>query len=245
MTDTFNFEMMLNSAIELPMVKIEREEYLRKELSKKFDPIITERAIIYNPAQAGIPVDEIDEIAKGSIEYETSKVSILSFVAGIPGGIAMTGTIPADFTQFFVHIIRVAQKLSYLYGWGEISLDASDLDDESRAILTLFAGVMFGVEGANKALSKLCEGIAAKVERELFNKALTKGMIYPIVKETGKAIGVKVTKDVFSKAVGKVIPFIGGVISGGITYISFKEMANKLKNHLSTLNYANPEFYAS
>lgn len=33
-------------------------------------------------------------------------------------------------------------------------------------------------------------------------------------------IGVKVTKDSFAKGVSKVIPVVGGVVSGGLTFAS-------------------------
>jgi hypothetical protein len=36
--------------------------------------------------------------------------------AGIPGGLAMLGTAPADFAQFYAHVFRVAQKLAYVSG---------------------------------------------------------------------------------------------------------------------------------
>ncbi|MDD3041300.1 MAG: hypothetical protein PHO71_25985, partial [Bacteroides sp.] len=74
-------------------------------------------------------------------------------------------------------------------------------------------------------------------------KALTKGTIYPIVKKIAQAIGVKMTKDIFAKGVSKVIPVIGGVASGGLTYVTFRPMAYKLKKHLSELKWADPEFY--
>jgi hypothetical protein len=74
-------------------------------------------------------------------------------------------------------------------------------------------------------------------------QALTKGTIYPIVHKIASAIGVKMTKAVFTKGVGKIIPVVGAVASGGITYALFKPMSLKLKKYLATLPTANVDYY--
>lgn len=43
-----------------------------------------------------MPLDRIEHIANESINFETAKVTALSTTAGIPGGLAMLGTVPAD-----------------------------------------------------------------------------------------------------------------------------------------------------
>ncbi len=51
------------------------------------------------------------------------------------------------------------------------------------------------------------------------------------------------TKEVFAKGVAKVIPVVGGFVSGGLTFASYKPMAKKLKKYLSELKTADPEYY--
>ena len=63
-------------------------------------------------------------------------------------------------------------------------------------------------------------------------QALTKHAIYNISKQVAKWIGIKLTKDSFSKGISKVIPLIGAPISASLTYWTFKPMANKLKRYL-------------
>jgi hypothetical protein len=243
-TENSNFEKVLHSAIELPGIKINRGSFLRKELSKYFDEYVVEKAIATNPAQAGLSIKNLDRIAKTCINYETAKVTSISAAAGIPGGIAMTVTVPADIAQFFGHIIRVLQKLVYLYGWPEMFHgDADEIDDETSNQLTLFIGVMFGVNAANAAIAKIANSAAIKAEKTLVQKALTKGTIYPIVQKVAKLIGVKMTKQIFAKGVGKIIPVVGAVFSGGITYIGFRPMAKRLQKYLITLPIASSEFY--
>ena len=49
-------------------------------------------------AQFRIDVGLIDRIAREVIDYEAKKSTAFSFAAGLPGGVAMVGTIPADIT---------------------------------------------------------------------------------------------------------------------------------------------------
>jgi len=236
--------MVLHSAMTLPGIKISRESFLRKELSKYFDGDIVEKAIKTNPAQAGIKVEQLEKIAKASINFETGKVTALSATAGLPGGWAMAAALPADIAQLFGHIIRILQKLVYLYGWQEMFRSDDDgLDDAISNQLTLFIGVMFGVNAANVTITKLALLAATQVEKTLVQKALTKGTMYPIVKRIATAIGIKMTKKVFAKGVGKIIPVVGAVISGGVTYLIFRPMAKRLQKHLISLPTASVEFY--
>lgn len=241
--ESSKFEMILHSAMELPGIKINRTEFLRKELIKYFDGITVEKAIKTNPAQAGIKVSDLDRIAAGCINFETAKVTALSTAAGIPGGAAMIATVPADIAQFFGHVIRILQKLVYLYGWQEIFSDENTINDEAANQIMLFIGVMFGVNVANATINKIAQGAALHAEKTLVRKALTQGTIYPIVKKIATYINVQMTKDLFAKGVGKAIPIIGAGISGVVTFASFKPMCKKLQKYLITLPMADTDFY--
>ena len=238
------FEKILRSAIELPGIRINRAEFLRKELSKYFDDDIVEKAIATNPAQAGLSHKNIERIAKACINYETAKVTAISAVAGMPGGLAMAATIPADIAQLFGHVIRILQKLIYLYGWQEMFRgDCDGLDDETANQLTLFIGVMFGINAANVAIGRIALGIATYAEKTLIQKALTHGTIYPIVKKIAKVLSIRMTKTIFAKGVGKIVPVVGAIASGGITFAFFIPMATKLQKYLISLPMSDVEFY--
>lgn len=98
-------------------VRIDRLPFLRSELRKKgVHKDVVEFAVETTPVTAGIDAGLIDRIAREVIDFETKKSTALSFAAGLPGGVAMAGTIPADMTQYYVHAFRIMQKLAYLYG---------------------------------------------------------------------------------------------------------------------------------
>lgn len=243
MAEKVDFEMVLSSAASLPMVKIDRETFLRKELRKLYDDTIVNMAVKNCPAYAGIDTSQIDKIAKSCIAYETTKVTSLSALSGLPGGLAMIGTVPADLTQYFGHILRILQKLVYLYGWDELFGEDGKLDDETSNMLTLFVGVMFRVNGAATTISKVSASAAQKASKSIAQKALTKGTIYPMVKKLAQVLGVQMTKEIFAKGVAKAIPIIGAVGSGVLTYATYKPMAYKLKKYLEKQKWADVNYY--
>jgi len=226
---------ILKASLNIPGAKVNREDYIRKELSKHYADEIVKKAIELSPSKAGISKDIIEKISRSSIKWHTYKASAISFAAGIPGGWFMAGTIPADLSQFYWHIIVLIQKLIYIYGWPDLFEDEEKIDDETLSQITLFIGVMFGANGATTAVEKLAQGLASQVAKQLPKKALTKYGIYNLAKQIGKWIGLKVTKDTFARGLSKVVPILGGFISGGISFFSMKSMANKLKKHLKTL----------
>ena len=99
-------------------------------------------------------------------------------------------------------------------------------DDDCKWYLSAMPAV------ANEAIQQLAQNFAKQIVKRLPKYALTKTVIYPIVKQVAKWIGVKLTKESFAKGLGKVVPLLGGVISGGLTYITFRPGAKKLKKTL-------------
>ncbi len=235
-------------AMKTPGVKVNRNEFLEKELFKKYSSETIRTALDYNPLRAGISRDEVDKIADEVIKYERNCVSGISTVLGMPGGAAALATIPADVAQYYGYLLRATQKLLYLYGFPQIDIKEGKnhpLDSETMNILILCMGVMYGVANANKAINVLAKSLATGVEKKLVNMALTKGTIYPIVKSTAKWFGVKMTKAMFAGAFKKAIPVVGGVISGGLSFVSFKPCCDKLKASLRDTMLSNPDYKGS
>ena len=63
------FFMIIKSAMNMPGVKIRREEFLENELSKYFSQDTVQEAIRSNPASAGISVNQIEKIANACINF--------------------------------------------------------------------------------------------------------------------------------------------------------------------------------
>ena len=222
---------VMGAALSMPGVKVDRDDFLKKELKNYCSPEQLNLAISSRPIN-GVSKEIIDRIANACINSHTTKVTTISAVAGIPGGFAMAGTIPADMTQYYWHVFVLAQKLAYLYGFPDLRDENGNLTDTASDMLTLFVGVMMGASAANQAIKGLAKEFAKQVVKRLPQKALTKTMYYPIIKQIAKWIGVKLTKDTFAKGLGKVIPILGGVISGGLTLATFRPSAKRLQHKL-------------
>lgn len=226
-----HFETALETAISLPGVKVDRTKFLtsifKKESEEKIQNILEK-----GPTAAGCSREELKKIVRNLVNTRTLESSGLSFAAGLPGGIAMAGTITADAVQFFGIALHMAQEISYLYGADDL-WDNDTLNDEKvENQLVLYMGVMFGASGSTATVKVLASKLSQQAMKKLPQKALTKTLIYPIVKQIAKFIGVKMTKDVFAKGVSKAVPVVGGVVSGGITYATMKPMGRRLARTL-------------
>lgn len=227
------FELILSNALKLPGIKVNRQEFLAKQFSNKVSSTQLVTIIEKGPIEANVNKTIRDKVANGLINSRTLTSTGASFAAGVPGGIAMAATIPADTVQFFGIALRMAQELGYLYGYEDFWDDEDINIEKVNGDLILFLGVMFGVGGSTAAIKVLSSKLSEQALKKIPQKALTKTFYYPIIKKTLGFIGVKVTKDTFAKGVSKVIPVLGGIVSGSITFASMSKMGNKLKNALS------------
>ena len=226
----------LKKVVRFPGVWINRDEFLRQELTKlRASEEVIERALATSPALAGVPLLALDTLADETITYETNKSAALSFAAGLPGGFAMLGTIPADLMQYYAHALRIMQKLAYLYGWRDLLADV-DEDDEMLGVLAVFFGVMLGVGGAAQSLTAFAR-IAAKTayQKHVTKRALMSITWYPVVKYSLRVIGINITKSSFTKGASKIVPVIGGFVSSGLTFMALQTQSARLKGHLREL----------
>ena len=224
----------LAKVVRVPGVRVNRDDFLRQELRKlRMGDDAIQRAIDSSPLLAGVSLTEIDKLAEETISYETNKSAAISFVAGIPGGFAMLGTIPADLMQYYAHALRIMQKLAYLYGWGDLLPDGRDADDDTLGVLAVFFGVMLGVGGAAQSLTAFAR-VAAKTayQNHATKRALMSITWYPVVKPSLRLIGINITKSTAAKGFSKIVPVIGGFVSSGLTFMALQSQSALLKEHL-------------
>ena len=232
-------ESIITTAVQIPGVKVNRRKFLSETFAN--EDASMQDILDLGPVAAQIPQSRLAALANKLILTRTSQSSLASFVAGIPGGLAMAATIPADVLQFFGMALRLAQELSYLYGAQDLWQNGQVDDEKVKNQLLLYCGVMFGVSGAVSGVRILSTQIAKTTLKKLPQKALTKTFWYPIIKQIGKAIGVKVTKSAVAQGVSKVIPVIGGVISGSLNFASMMPMANRLQVALDSAAFGYTE----
>lgn len=231
---------VLNESLKLPFIKIDRSEFLIKTFGEQVNDI---QKLIDEGPQVFFSKEELDESVKKVINSNVLQSSSLSFASGLPGGFAMAATIPADIAQFFGYSLKLAQEISYIYGYKNVWSEQGELTEDAKNTLILYLGVMLGITSAGAAVRILSNKLASQALKKIPQKALTKTIYYPIIKKVMAIFGAKLTKDTFAKGVSKFIPLIGGAVSGTMNYISLKPMANRLKYELGkNINYTTKDF---
>ena len=225
----------ITAALKLPGVKVNRTSFLLEifKLNPKTKlPLTPEEQpslIDFGPIDSGLATPrEVKKIAEDLCGKKTLLSAANSFIAGLPGGIAMAATVPVDVAQFYGFALRIAQEIAYLYGkkdlWKEGVLD----ENEVRSELLLYLGTMLGVSGTAALMRYISTAVAKKIATDIPKQALTKTAWYPILKSLASYIGIKLTKDTAGKTISKVVPILGGIISGGITYVTLSKMSERL-----------------
>ncbi len=231
------FSGVISAAIQIPGIKVNRETFLLDQL-KPETPERSRVLIEKGPVGAGYPRSELKRLAHKLVNTRTITSSAVSFAAGIPGGLAMAGTVSADLVQFYAVALRLAQEIAYLYGeedlWTSTSPDPKKVNDQ----LILYCGVMLGASGASQAVRLLSSSLSKQALKKLPQKALMSTLYYPIVKHIAKALGLRMTKSIFAKGVSKIIPIVGGVLSGGLTLATMRPMGIRLIDTLDEAHFS-------
>ena len=233
---------VLQQVVKLPVVKVDRSKFLVDKFSKLLDPKDIPRLLEEGPT-ALLSQDALDKVADTCIKDNVLLASGTSVIAGIPGGLALAITIPTDVAQFYAFSLKLAQELGYIYGFNDLWASRNDLSEEAKNTLLLYLGVMLGVNGAGALLRSGGVTVAKHVMTTVPQKAVAKAGWYPILKKVMKIFGVTLTRRGMAKGMGKAIPILGGVISGGLTYATMKPMGERLQKELSKLvNYSEVQY---
>ena len=239
----FTIEDVVYSSFRASGVYIRREEYLREQFAGSHRDAVVEDAIARTPALAGISVEEIDWLADRAIRAEHLKVTGVSAALGMPGGAAIAATIPADLVQYFGFLLRIVQKLLYLYGFPDVDADPEEgvqPDEQTMDTLILCLGVMYEVDGSGIALKALANGMAKGMGKRMMGMVLRKGSVKPVVKQISKWFGIKLGRSMVTGAVSRMVPVLGAVVAGSVTYFSFRSGCGRLKRELRQTSLADP-----
>lgn len=238
--ENVSLEKVISTAIQVPGVKVSREGFLRQQFQNK-SPEKIDEIIALGPVDAGLSKEQLQKMATRIINEKTLYSTGASFLTGLPGGLAMAASIPADMLQFYGIALRMAQELAYLYGEADL-WDGEFLDDDKVTNqLILYCGVMLGASGASQAVRIMSSALSKQLAKKLPQKALTKTLYYPVIKGISKFFGVSMTKGLFAKGVSKAVPILGGVVSGGITFATLRPMGQRLAQTLDNAHFSYTE----
>jgi len=230
-------EYVISAAIQLPGVKVNRDVFLREQFQGESEETI-QTILDQGPVKAGRGRDALKAMAQKLVSERTVLSTGASFLAGLPGGFAVAATIPADVIQFYGVALRMAQELAYLYGepdfWDGEKPEISRVTNQ----LILYCGVMLGADGAAQAVRVMSSPLAKQILSKLPQSALTKSFHLPVVKSVVKWFGVNVAKGLLARSASKMIPLVGGFVSGGITFATLLPMGQRLAETLDVAQYA-------
>lgn len=218
----------VGAVAKLPVVRVDREGFLRKEFAGS--PHLDK--IIQDGPQSVYTVEALEKKAKVLVHRSTLKTSAVSFAAGLPANpVLMLPAGAADVASYFGFAINMAQQIAFLFGEDEIFDGGDDqISEAAKVRIIAYLGAMFGASGAAALVSQVSKKAGANVGKKVAGQALTKTLWYPVVKKVGALIGQKITKKTVEKTITKAVPVVGGVVSGGLTFVTFKPMGHRLSD---------------
>ena len=219
--------MLLEKAMSFPGVKINRSTFL-------MDTYHLSGTDVENKCISELlTLEQMDNTAKKFIATNVTKSSGAAFVLGLPGGIVMAATIPADIMQNFAFSLRLAQQLAYIYGFEDLLSENSEMNEKAQHTMIAFLGIMFAVAGSGTVLRAIAPNVGKYAARQVIKKPLSKTVWYPMLKKIASVVSSKtITKKGVSEFASKAVPVVGGVVSAGINIATMMPMANRLKNEL-------------
>ncbi|KQS66005.1 hypothetical protein [Modestobacter sp. Leaf380] len=219
----------IGAVSKLPVVRVDREAFLRKQFaaSAHLEAILTEGP------PAVFAVDSLRKKADSLIKASAAKSSAASFAMGLPGNpVVMLAAGGVDVAQYFGFAINLAQQIAYLFGEDDLFDGGDQLSEAAQVRVIAYLGAMFGAAGAAALVSQTSKLAGASMGKKVASQALTKTAWYPMVKKVGALVGQKVTKKTVEKTITKAVPVIGGVVSGALTYATFRPMGGRLADAL-------------
>ena len=227
----------IGALAKLPVVRVDRETFLRKQFSDSEHLDV----ILASGPQAVYTVESLRSKADTLIKHSAAKASAASFASGLPGNpVVMVAAGGADVAQYFGFAINLAQQIAYLFGEDDLFTSRGELSEAAQIRVIAYLGVMFGAAGATALVSSTSRIAGANLGKKVAAQALTKTAWYPLVKRVGAVIGVRITRATVEKTITKAVPVVGGVVSGGLTYLAFRPMGRRLADTL--VMHVNGEF---
>lgn len=220
----------IGAVAKLPVVHVDREAFLRKHFADS--PHLN--VILESGPQAVYSVESLRRKASSIINNSAVKTSAASFATGLPGNPAvMVAAGGADVAQYFGFALNLAQQIAYLFGEDELFDGGGQLSEAAQIRVIAYLGAMFGAARAAALVSQTSKLAGANLGKKIAAQALTKTAWHPLLKKVGALVGQEITKKTVEKTITKAVPVVGGVISGGLTYVTFRPMGHRLADVLA------------
>lgn len=152
--------------------------------------------------------------AKKFINYQIAKCTTSGFVTGLGGLITLPAAIPANVGSVMYVQMRMIACLAYMGGYD------TDSDQVQTLVYACLAGISIdqilkqaGIQFGNKFVMAMVKKIPGEVLTKINQK-----VGFRFVTKFG-------TKGIVN--IGKAVPVVGGMISGGFDFVETKAIANR------------------
>lgn len=195
----------------------------QKEIMQLLDKLYDQS--IHGIAKVSPPVEELANnyleksndatiAAKKFINYQIAKCTTSGFVTGLGGLITLPVAIPANVGSVMYVQMRMIACLAYMGGYDTNSDQVQTLVYACLAGISIDqilkqAGIQFGNKFVMAMVKKIPSEVLTKINQKVGFRFVTKFGTKGIVN------------------IGKAVPVVGGVISGGFDFVETKVIANR------------------
>lgn len=232
------YDRVQSLVFKLPVVKVDRNRFLRNQLKKELGKEELERAINESPTTV-LTKGQIKKIGDKLILKHSLLTALLTALLTLPNNILLTCiAIVLDILQAQMMIYIITQKLLYLYGHKDLKNGDTILKKQISVILWIISAVMIGRGG----LRKTAKSVASKVTRTIIARVSarvgTRVTMVNLIRQVMKWAGVTLTQKMISAAIDIIVLSVCSLIAGIFSFWIFYPMANNLNRKLQEVGLA-------
>ena len=158
--------------------------------------------------------DTVEAAAKSFINYQVAKCTTSGFVTGLGGLITLPAALPANIGSVLYVQIRMITCLAYMGGY----------DPESDQVQTLIYACLAGI-----SVDQILKNFGVQFGTKL-TTAMIKKIPGSVLTKINQGVGFRLVTKFGSKGLinlGKAVPVVGGVISGGFDFAETRIIAKR------------------
>ena len=214
-----SIEDIIRSALRDPDVVIDREQFIRKELGAFASPEQIGKAVAETPYAAGIDLKKLTDIAKQSIAMEANALS--SFSKGSED----------SSEKYLKQMLRVMQKLAYLYGVPNFTIDADNIPDATMSKILSYGETVFGLNRAKKSVGTAAHTLMDNISGVIEKNTSTEGKkrLLPFGRNKIADTAMEIVGKTAHSGISSASEVFGTLFSGGTNQLLFRANADRLR----------------
>lgn len=237
-TDLFStqFERMQALAFHLPFVRVNRHEFLLRNLRGVCTDEERVKCLEKSPAQV-LPKETVHKIAYRCIMRHALLTAVLSALSALPSNyVILFIALVCDLIQFQLLVFILAQKLYYLYRHDNLHTADADMKANVAKVINMASAIMIGAHRLSQTM-KSASGVLAKQAVIRFSEYRGGRVILTnIIRQVCKWLGVQSTRTFMTLVIEYTVVAICAIISGLISFWLMWPMGKRLVAHLEKEN---------